>query len=109
MNVHWCLDKLGKTGSTLQYINGIILLSTFFGVRICYGWYMVRLVVNRLNESTLISVYTDLQSYGFMHTLWEVKDQVPKVFTYTLFAGNIILNSLNLFWYVRDSCKTLFH
>ena len=41
LNVHWCLDKLGKTGSTLQYINGIILLSTFFGVRICYGWYMV--------------------------------------------------------------------
>ncbi|KAK7693807.1 hypothetical protein QCA50_003379 [Cerrena zonata] len=80
LNIHWCLDKLGKTGSTLQYINGIILLSTFFSVRICYGWYM---------------------SYGFMHTLWEVKDQVPKVFTYTLFAGNIILNSLNLFWFSK--------
>lgn len=44
---------------------------------------------------------THLQSYGFMYTLWEVKDQVPPALTYTLFAGNIILNSLNLFWYVK--------
>ncbi len=37
------LDKTGYTGSTFQLINGVFLLSTFFLVRIVYGWYTVSL------------------------------------------------------------------
>ena len=43
LNIHWFLDKTGRTGSTFQLVNGILLLCTFFGVRIVYGWYTVRL------------------------------------------------------------------
>lgn len=31
------MDKTGQTGSMLQLVNGIVLLSTFFGVRLAYG------------------------------------------------------------------------
>jgi hypothetical protein len=37
LNIHWFCDKVGMTGSTLQWINGIFLLITFFIVRLCYG------------------------------------------------------------------------
>ncbi|KAI0072276.1 DUF887-domain-containing protein [Panus rudis PR-1116 ss-1] len=85
LNIHWFLDKLGKTGSTIQYINGILLLSTFFAVRIVYGLYM---------------------SYDFLHTIYAVRNDVSPVFTIALFIGNIILNSLNLFWFGK-MIKTL--
>lgn len=35
------MDKLGMTGSNLQLVNGVALLSTFFGARLGYGGLMV--------------------------------------------------------------------
>lgn len=37
LNIHWFLDKTGRTGSPLQLVNGIFLLGAFLGVRIIYG------------------------------------------------------------------------
>lgn len=42
------LDKTGYTGSTFQFINGAFLLSTFFLVRIVYGWYIVSHILEYL-------------------------------------------------------------
>lgn len=39
LNVHWFCDKLNMTGGTLQFYNGIMLLATFFGSRLCWGTY----------------------------------------------------------------------
>lgn len=36
------LDKTGRTGSTLQLVNGILLVSSFGLVRLLYGTYTVR-------------------------------------------------------------------
>jgi hypothetical protein len=36
------LDKTGQTGSPLQLVNGLILISTFACARLGYGWIMVR-------------------------------------------------------------------
>ena len=36
-NIHWFLDKLHLTGSTYQWINGIILIITFFCCRLVWG------------------------------------------------------------------------
>ena len=33
------MDKLGMTGSTAQLVNGIMLLTSFFGCRLIYGTY----------------------------------------------------------------------
>jgi hypothetical protein len=39
LNIHWFCDKTGMTGSTLQWVNGIILIIAFFFARLCYGSY----------------------------------------------------------------------
>jgi hypothetical protein len=36
------LDKTGQTGSPLQLVNGLILISTFAGARLGYGSIIVR-------------------------------------------------------------------
>jgi hypothetical protein len=37
------LDKTNNTGGTFQLVNGVFLVLSFFGVRIVYGGYTVRL------------------------------------------------------------------
>ncbi|KAK3080578.1 hypothetical protein LTS18_000118, partial [Coniosporium uncinatum] len=37
LNIHWFCDKLHLTGSTIQLLNGVVLLATFFGCRLCWG------------------------------------------------------------------------
>ncbi|KIW93925.1 uncharacterized protein Z519_05240 [Cladophialophora bantiana CBS 173.52] len=39
LNIHWFCDKLNMTGSQLQWYNGMILLSVFFGCRLIWGTY----------------------------------------------------------------------
>jgi hypothetical protein len=43
LNIHWFCDKLNMTGGKLQWYNGIILLSVFFGCRLIWGtWNSLR-------------------------------------------------------------------
>ena len=39
LNVHWFCDKLNLTGSKIQWINGMFLLSSFFCCRLIWGSY----------------------------------------------------------------------
>ncbi|KAA1469208.1 DUF887-domain-containing protein [Dentipellis sp. KUC8613] len=78
LNIHWFLDKMGRTGTTLQLVNGIALLSTFACVRLLYG---------------------GLMSYRFFVTLREVYHEIPLLFTFTYGVGNVVLQSLNWFWF----------
>lgn len=39
LNVHWFCDKLGLTGSVVQAVNGVFLVTTFFSCRIVWGLY----------------------------------------------------------------------
>jgi len=80
LNIHWFLDKLGKTGSTLQWINGIILISTFFGARLLYGWY---------------------SSYSFWHALIAAYGHTDSWIIYFYGLLNIILNTLNIIWFSK--------
>ncbi|KAG8717275.1 hypothetical protein FRC09_014524, partial [Ceratobasidium sp. 395] len=70
------LDKLQMTGGLLQAINGLILLTLFFAVRVCYGIYI---------------------SFDFFHTLMEVRGTIPAGLVLTYGGGNLALNLLNLF------------
>ncbi|GLB34737.1 putative TRAM, LAG1 and CLN8 homology domain [Lyophyllum shimeji] len=80
LNIHWFLDKTGRTGSTAQLINGFFLLSSFFGVRLVYGGKV---------------------SYDFVHTLAQVRREVPISYVLVYGAGNVILTSLNWFWFYK--------
>jgi len=80
LNLHWFMDKVGATGSLLQMINGVMLVSTFFFVRLVWGIYM--------SYQTLLSVLP-------------VLDQVP-LFLQVIYGGaNVVLNTLNVFWFFK--------
>ncbi|OCH88202.1 hypothetical protein OBBRIDRAFT_795479 [Obba rivulosa] len=79
LNIHRFLDKTGQTGTTLQWINGLLLLGSFFGARIAYGWYMTAQF-----WQTLYAAYTS----GAM----------PWYYIAFYLAGNVTLNSLNAIW-----------
>ncbi|KAF9014057.1 TLC domain-containing protein [Cyathus striatus] len=80
LNIHWFLDKTNRTGTTFQFANGIMLLLTFFGVRLLYGGSVC------------------LQ---FFFTLFPVRTQVPLFYTVTYGASNFILQGLNWVWFTK--------
>ncbi|KAG1891384.1 TLC domain-containing protein [Suillus subluteus] len=80
LNIHWFLDKTGKTGSALQLVNGIALITTFFCVRCIWGAMM---------------------SYDFFVTLNSVHDQVLTPYLVIYGAGNVLLQGLNWFWFTK--------
>ncbi|CAG8779002.1 13054_t:CDS:2, partial [Racocetra persica] len=80
LNVHWFMDKLGLGGTLPHTINGVCLLTSFFFVRIIYGCYM---------------------SYQVFLAVLPVVSQIP-VFLCVLYGtANIMLNCLNVYWFVK--------
>ncbi|KAG6880244.1 hypothetical protein C0992_001812 [Termitomyces sp. T32_za158] len=79
LNIHWFMDKTGRTGSTAQFVNGMFLLSAFFGVRLVYGGKV---------------------SIEFMRTLIEVRHEVPRMYVVVFGTGNVLLTGLNWLWWV---------
>ncbi|KAL1755960.1 TLC domain-containing protein [Schizophyllum commune] len=80
LNIHWFLDKLGKTGSTAQKINGVLLLASFFGVRIVYG---------------------GMVSAQFLTELYTIRRDVSTTVCVVYGGGNILLQGLNWFWFFK--------
>jgi len=80
LNMHWFFDKSNMTGSVLQVVNGIVLVITFFIVRLCYG---------------------GLMSYRFFITLWDVRFQLPLLLAVAYAVGNLSLQALNWFWFYK--------
>ncbi|OZJ02451.1 hypothetical protein BZG36_04399 [Bifiguratus adelaidae] len=78
LNINWFMDKLGYTGSKAQLINGIILLSAFFGVRVIFGTYM---------------------SYWTFVDIFAAKHLVPTWLTSIYLAANTVHNILNYYWF----------
>ncbi|KAI9202816.1 TLC domain-containing protein [Polychytrium aggregatum] len=78
LNVHWFCDKMNLSGSRIQWINGIVLLLTFFGGRIVFGLTM---------------------SYCFWVDMLAEWDRVPLVVSGIYCVSNIVLNILNIFWF----------
>jgi len=80
LNIHWFMDKLGKTGSRLQLVNGIILLLAFFSARIVFGYIM---------------------SYKAYVSVMAVIDEVPTFLCILYGAANVVLNGLNVIWFYK--------
>jgi TLC domain len=53
LNIHWFCDKLNLSGSNIQLLNGILLISTFFSVRICYGTFVIYQAIVDLQRSEI--------------------------------------------------------
>ncbi|THH10847.1 hypothetical protein EW145_g1041 [Phellinidium pouzarii] len=80
LNIHWFLDKLGLTGSTIQFVNGFFLLSTFASTRLVFG---------------------SFQSYNFFKTLFAIKDEAPFAVLLVFGMGNVVLSGLNVIWFTK--------
>ena len=80
LNIHLILDKLGLAGSLYQAINGVILLSTFFCVRILFGYY---------------------NSWVFLKTIIDAGSSIPVYYLVIYGTANFLLNSLNAIWFVK--------
>jgi hypothetical protein len=79
LNIHWFLDKTNHAGSTLQLVNGVFLVASFFCVRIIYGGWI---------------------SYSFFVTLRHVYSDVSFFYT-CMCVGNCLLQGLNWFWLMK--------
>lgn len=68
------------TGSTLQLVNGVFLLSTYVGARLVWGTY---------------------NSYQLMQLLFFSPEGqgAPKSVRYLYLGLNLLMNSLNFFWF----------
>lgn len=82
VNINWFASKLpaGTFSEKTIIINGILLMVTFFIVRIVWGFY----AVSQLAVDMLASL-----------------DQVNKLLPISLLVLNFLLNSLNVFWFYK--------
>jgi len=103
LNLHWFFDKLHMTGSKSQWWNGMLLLSFFFCSRLLWGTYQS------------IRVYQDVwaglhpTSANGNHTLGPAadadvmrfarEDRVPVWLASVYLASNVVLNTLNFYWF----------
>jgi hypothetical protein len=102
------------TGSTLQFINGIALLFTFFSCRLCWGTYhSIRVfadvyrayvsgpAVHYNPASGKLSSNTTVGNAGFKHDVLQFADgqTVPLWLAAAYLASNLTLNGLNWFWF----------
>ncbi|KAJ3411164.1 hypothetical protein HDV05_002678 [Chytridiales sp. JEL 0842] len=78
LNIHWFCDKTGRTGSTLQWVNGMVLLFVFFVARIVFGLY---------------------QSYQFFAGMIAARSQISLHLFLIYTIANVVLNTLNIFWF----------
>ncbi|KAI9244285.1 TLC domain-containing protein [Phascolomyces articulosus] len=78
LNVNWFLDKLGWTGSKLQLINGVLLISIFFFARIVVGLTM---------------------SYYLWVDIYAVKELVPLSYFIIYGVANFVTSALNIYWF----------
>ena len=82
LNIHWFLDKLGKTGTVWQLINAVFLLSAYVGARLTFG------------------VYNSFSFFKFVVAPSKPHHPpIPMHLKTFYMAGNLILNSLNFFWF----------
>ncbi|KAI8607382.1 TLC domain-containing protein [Chytriomyces sp. MP71] len=89
LHIHWLCDKVGLTGTTLQFVNGIVLLVTFFCARLVFGFY---------------------QSWMFFVTVYAEMDAIPTYLVVVYSVCNFVLNGLNVFWFFKmvDSVQRRF-
>lgn len=109
LNIHWFLDKFGMTGTSAQFFNGILLLTSFFGCRLVWGIYQSYLIYsdvwNAWHAATPMA--TNCARF-FRATNLKALMNVPmacKVLPTWLggfyVGANSLLTVLNMYWFVK--------
>lgn len=82
VNINWFASRLpaGVVSDSIIVVNGLLLLFTFFTVRILWGFYAVGLVA---------------------YDMYRVRHDVHIFFPITVLALNVSLDSLNVYWFSK--------
>ncbi|TAQ83868.1 hypothetical protein B7494_g7808 [Chlorociboria aeruginascens] len=117
LNFHWFFDKLDMTGSRPQLYNGIALLVTFFGCRLVWGTYQSVRVYQDVwaainHKPATASIHLDALHNGTSAAVGTAaapihddimqfagEEFVPLWLAFAYLGSNIILNTLNFFWF----------
>lgn len=128
LNFHWFFDKVNMTGSRAQWYNGMILLSVFFSCRLVWGtWQSVLVFVDIFKaygqsrgSASLLEPF-DIHGMVFKerNSVLCVDEAcakanaqittfanssaggVPFWLVLTYLSSNLILNSLNFYWFSK--------
>ncbi|PSK34273.1 hypothetical protein B9Z65_8599 [Elsinoe australis] len=112
-NIHWFLDKLQLTGSTYQWINGIILISTFFGCRLVWGNINSVFVFHDMwtayrsgKITTTPTIWPEGKAPGSLVDesdvfRFTVGRELPLWLAASYLGANIVLSGLNCFWILK--------
>ena len=103
VNVHWACDKVGMTGSRLQWWNGVVLIVAFFSCRLVWGSY---LTVNFFSDvwAALQADREVLARGGGMGKVGRedsVRNSLPFWVAVFFCVGNLGLTGLNFFWFSK--------
>jgi hypothetical protein len=129
LNIHWFCDKLNMTGGKLQWYNGIILLSVFFGCRLIWGtyqslrvyqdvWHTMHLnlqpgpVLREIRESPHSSIFVPRDGQlclgetscitaqsEVMKFTSSATQAIPFWLALVYLTCNLVLNTLNFYWF----------
>jgi hypothetical protein len=94
------------TGSTLQFVNGIVLLFTYNSIRVfsdVYHAYTAGPVALSDPPMGKLSANTTVGNAGFKHDILRFADgqRVPLWLAAAYLASNLILNGLNWYWFSK--------
>lgn len=84
LNIHWFLDKTGRTGSLAQLINSVFLIGSYIGIRLILGLYVSYQIIS----------WVLLPSADLAH-------RIPMGFKLFYTSGILSLDFLNFFWFSK--------
>lgn len=116
LNLHWFFDKLHMTGSRAQWYNGILLLASFFSCRLLWGTYQSIRVYQDVwaglhhTGPPFASLHADASGPGGLDAQLPLgadmgmmrfahDSRVPVWLATTYLGSNVVLNSLNFYWF----------
>ncbi|KAL1901511.1 hypothetical protein Sste5346_001918 [Sporothrix stenoceras] len=107
LNAHWFFDKLGMTGGSAQFYNGIALLGMFFSCRLVYGNYMSLWVYHDMWKAVWDGptpewvANPDALNDPSVRAVAADKGPIPLWLFVLYVTSNVILNSLNVHWFFK--------
>ncbi|OJJ47581.1 hypothetical protein ASPZODRAFT_63333 [Penicilliopsis zonata CBS 506.65] len=130
LNIHWFFDKVNMTGSKAQWYNGMLLLFTFFSCRLVWGTWQSACVYYdmwvALQQKWTASASSLLDPVDITASVFKLENGslcldetcaranaeiskyakftaggVPTWLVVTYVSSNIVLNSLNYYWFSK--------
>jgi hypothetical protein len=88
------------TGSSIQLYNGMLLIFTFFSCRLVYGTYQSVQVFRDIYGAIGFDTAA-LEEKGGLLAFANEKTAVPTWLAGSYLISNMILNSLNFYWFIK--------